>query len=233
MNAAARAADKFKLVICTPRKCCHAHTHTHTAMHAQEAVERECGGMRWGEFKPVLSEAVVEHLRPIQTRYNEVMGVRAAPCSPCMVRCVCLHAWRSAGAPVPVPAVRRLLLPSAPSTLLTRAHWPTQSHRMRHIWTACWPRVRTRRGPQLTARWRTCGRPWASRRACAAADALHATSRPLLPPQSPFRSLSPRISTAVCFGVRTSSLFVLLCTPKLYSSRATLVTSCAVHVSAA
>lgn len=30
--------------------------------------------MRWGTFKPLLADAVVEHLRPIQTRYNEVVA---------------------------------------------------------------------------------------------------------------------------------------------------------------
>ncbi len=30
--------------------------------------------MRWGDFKPLLADAVVEHLRPIQTRYNEVIA---------------------------------------------------------------------------------------------------------------------------------------------------------------
>ena len=28
--------------------------------------------MKWGDFKPVLAEAVVAHLEPIQKRYNEV-----------------------------------------------------------------------------------------------------------------------------------------------------------------
>jgi tryptophanyl-tRNA synthetase len=28
--------------------------------------------MKWGEFKPKLAEAIVEHLRPIQRRYAEV-----------------------------------------------------------------------------------------------------------------------------------------------------------------
>lgn len=30
--------------------------------------------MRWGAFKPLLADAVVEHLRPIQARYNEVVA---------------------------------------------------------------------------------------------------------------------------------------------------------------
>lgn len=39
----------------------------------QEEVIADVGSMRWGEFKPRLSEALVEHLRPIQARYKEVM----------------------------------------------------------------------------------------------------------------------------------------------------------------
>ena len=41
---------------------------------SKEAVLAEVGGMRWGDFKPVLAEAVVEHLRPIHARYAEVMA---------------------------------------------------------------------------------------------------------------------------------------------------------------
>jgi tryptophanyl-tRNA synthetase len=35
-------------------------------------AEAECGSLRWGDFKPRLSEALVEHLRPFQTRYKEL-----------------------------------------------------------------------------------------------------------------------------------------------------------------
>ena len=38
----------------------------------QEEVLAECGSMRWGDFKPRLTEAVIEHLSPIQGRYNEI-----------------------------------------------------------------------------------------------------------------------------------------------------------------
>lgn len=41
---------------------------------SQEAVLQDVGGMRWGDFKPVLTDALVEHLRPIQVRYQEVIG---------------------------------------------------------------------------------------------------------------------------------------------------------------
>lgn len=29
--------------------------------------------LQWGAFKPLLAEAVVEHLRPVQERFKEVM----------------------------------------------------------------------------------------------------------------------------------------------------------------
>lgn len=44
---------------------------------SQEAVIQEVGGMRWGDFKPVLTDALIEHLRPIQARYEEVIGDQA------------------------------------------------------------------------------------------------------------------------------------------------------------
>ena len=40
----------------------------------QEEVLAECGSMRWGDFKPRLTDAVIEHLSPIQGRYNEIMA---------------------------------------------------------------------------------------------------------------------------------------------------------------
>jgi tryptophanyl-tRNA synthetase len=39
-----------------------------------EEVMQECGDTGWGTFKPLLAEAVVEHLAPIQARYREVDG---------------------------------------------------------------------------------------------------------------------------------------------------------------
>ena len=33
--------------------------------------------MGWGTFKPLLAEAAVSALEPIQSRYNELMGDRA------------------------------------------------------------------------------------------------------------------------------------------------------------
>lgn len=38
----------------------------------REAVEAEVAAMRWSDFKPVLADAVVAHLEPIQARYREV-----------------------------------------------------------------------------------------------------------------------------------------------------------------
>lgn len=39
-----------------------------------EDILSEVSGMNWGAFKPLLAEAVIDHLTPIQTRYNEVMA---------------------------------------------------------------------------------------------------------------------------------------------------------------
>jgi len=39
----------------------------------KEDVAAECASMRWGEFKPVLTDACVAHLEPIQKKYAEVM----------------------------------------------------------------------------------------------------------------------------------------------------------------
>jgi len=37
-------------------------------------IEAEVKDMRWGDFKPVLADAVVNHLKPIQDRYYELMN---------------------------------------------------------------------------------------------------------------------------------------------------------------
>ncbi|GFR50009.1 hypothetical protein Agub_g12156 [Astrephomene gubernaculifera] len=41
---------------------------------SKDEVLSECGSMRWSAFKPLLAEAVVEHLRPMQTKYAELMS---------------------------------------------------------------------------------------------------------------------------------------------------------------
>jgi len=38
----------------------------------KEEVLTECGSMRWGSFKPLLADALVAHLEPIQNRYRDV-----------------------------------------------------------------------------------------------------------------------------------------------------------------
>ena len=38
----------------------------------QEAVAKECAGLRWGDFKPRLADSIVAHLAPVQERYEEV-----------------------------------------------------------------------------------------------------------------------------------------------------------------
>jgi tryptophanyl-tRNA synthetase len=42
----------------------------------QEAVANECREMGWGQFKPLLAEATINHLAPIQAKYQEVMADR-------------------------------------------------------------------------------------------------------------------------------------------------------------
>lgn len=44
----------------------------------REAVLAEVSGMRWGDFKPRLADALVAHLQPIQARYTEVMADEGA-----------------------------------------------------------------------------------------------------------------------------------------------------------
>ena len=39
----------------------------------KEAVAKECADMGWGKFKPLFTDAVVNALEPIQTKYNEIM----------------------------------------------------------------------------------------------------------------------------------------------------------------
>jgi len=41
----------------------------------REEVEQEIAGMRgWGDFKPLLADALVDHLEPLQQRYNEILA---------------------------------------------------------------------------------------------------------------------------------------------------------------
>ncbi|CAN7018059.1 unnamed protein product [Brassica oleracea var. botrytis] len=43
----------------------------------KEEVMEECKDMSWGTFKPLLTDAVVEHLSPIQVRYQEITAESA------------------------------------------------------------------------------------------------------------------------------------------------------------
>lgn len=43
---------------------------------SKDEIVSEVSDMSWGQFKPVLADAVVEHLEPFQSRYNEVMNDR-------------------------------------------------------------------------------------------------------------------------------------------------------------
>jgi tryptophanyl-tRNA synthetase len=40
----------------------------------KEEVAAECADMRWGQFKPLLADALVAHLEPIQNRYADLMN---------------------------------------------------------------------------------------------------------------------------------------------------------------
>ncbi|MBL6798473.1 MAG: tryptophan--tRNA ligase, partial [Synechococcus sp. BS307-5m-G39] len=42
----------------------------------REAAAAECAEMGWGQFKPLLAEATVAALDPIQKRYHELMEDR-------------------------------------------------------------------------------------------------------------------------------------------------------------
>ncbi|MEM6611529.1 MAG: tryptophan--tRNA ligase [Cyanobacteria bacterium P01_C01_bin.72] len=42
----------------------------------KEAVAAECQDMGWGQFKPLLTETAIEALKPIQTKYHELMSDR-------------------------------------------------------------------------------------------------------------------------------------------------------------
>lgn len=44
---------------------------------SKEDVQSECADMRWGTFKPLLADAITEHLRPIQSRYSELLDDRS------------------------------------------------------------------------------------------------------------------------------------------------------------
>ena len=44
----------------------------------REAAAAECAGMGWGQFKPLLSEATIEALRPVQERYHHWRSEKAA-----------------------------------------------------------------------------------------------------------------------------------------------------------
>ena len=44
---------------------------------SREAILAEVSSMTWGGFKPVLADAVVAHIEPIQKRYNEVVADEA------------------------------------------------------------------------------------------------------------------------------------------------------------
>lgn len=40
----------------------------------REEVAQECQSMNWGAFKPLLADALIDHVQPIQDRYAEIMS---------------------------------------------------------------------------------------------------------------------------------------------------------------
>lgn len=45
-----------------------------SGLSSPEEAAEQVAELSWGEFKPRLADAVVEHLRPLQTKYDEVIG---------------------------------------------------------------------------------------------------------------------------------------------------------------
>ncbi|XP_042992455.1 tryptophan--tRNA ligase, chloroplastic/mitochondrial isoform X4 [Carya illinoinensis] len=43
----------------------------------KEEVAQECQNMNWGTFKVLLTDSLIDHLHPIQVRYNEIMSESA------------------------------------------------------------------------------------------------------------------------------------------------------------
>lgn len=41
---------------------------------SKEEVAAECADMGWGQFKPLLTETTIAHLKPIQDKYHEIMN---------------------------------------------------------------------------------------------------------------------------------------------------------------
>lgn len=45
--------------------------------YSQERICQDLEGLNWGKFKPLLSEAIIEHLGPIQSKYYEIVKDKA------------------------------------------------------------------------------------------------------------------------------------------------------------
>ena len=43
------------------------------SINENESAEKECSAMGWGKFKPLLTQALISELKPIQARYNTLM----------------------------------------------------------------------------------------------------------------------------------------------------------------
>jgi tryptophanyl-tRNA synthetase len=51
--------------------------HAIVSGQTKESVAVECREMGWGPFKPLLTEAMIAHLAPIQAKYQEVVSDRS------------------------------------------------------------------------------------------------------------------------------------------------------------
>lgn len=67
----------------------------------REEVLTEVADMSWGQFKPLVTEALIEHLKPIQEKYNQVVAEKSYLSS-------VLAAGREAANHVAVKTLRRV-----------------------------------------------------------------------------------------------------------------------------
>ena len=58
------------------------------ARSAQESALEDVGNLSWGAFKPVLADAVIAHLAPLQQQYAAVMSDPAYLDEVPLLRCI-------------------------------------------------------------------------------------------------------------------------------------------------
>jgi hypothetical protein len=87
------------------------HTNTLWACTPQDEVLSDVAGLNWGGFKPLLTDALVAHLSPIQARCAACDGagfVRACMCASHVRLCCCFGIWQAVGAMGALVVVRAL-----------------------------------------------------------------------------------------------------------------------------